>query len=293
MFSISGSDIVITVSNGGAVLGLIATAFWQADNFIGETARRDIVSHLYNAMDNPNKSVATKRIMQFYDHYLSPKLPWSHFLFNVLIFTSISMFTLLLLYLAQLNIHVFEYFTPGTESTAFWTAFFMDGFLKVFLVNYIAFSIGHYFLHRLKSFRVWVWLMAIVVDIFLKIVLFLLLTIISYYFFARLGLRFSGNTSEAINSVMPTLMHGLPFNNLSAVYLYSISISSLPLYVILTMIILANKPNWRMGIDKIFYWLPLSEHPIRLAAIGLGLVFGIFMSAATIFIRVFSYVGGA
>ena len=120
-----------------------------------------------------------------------------------------------------------------------------NGLPVVFVINYVSFFLfavaqqrtGH---HRDPS-------MFVLVDIGVRVFLFLALHTLIYTFSADWFGSFGGSRKTALSVVAPTLARSAFFQNISGVYLYATMVSALPLYVTTIKQSQALRPYVRLG----------------------------------------------
>ena len=83
----------------------------------------------------------------------------------------------------------------------------------------------------------------------------------------------------AIRAVPITIREALYFRNLTSVYIYSLLLSSFPIYVAVLVKLLAVSPKFAKVTQRALFFFPIAEKPLRAAAIVFALFAGVFCLA--------------
>ena len=145
-------------------------------------------------------------------------------------------------------------------------------FVVTFLVNCFVFSQYRRLLQSFVSDSVPRNLVLVGLDILLKATIFIVLTIFTYLVFAVTSDAFSANTRLVPGVAARTILHAIRFQNLTSVYLYSLVLSSFPVFVVVLAKLMLLSPGFARAIQAIFFWLPFEGKPLRAIAV----VFSVF-----------------
>ena len=164
-------------------------------------------------------------LLAIFDRHFSPKMTYTRFALNVLLYSCLSLLPFLILYVSL---------RPG-----FWSSLIADplarglllrqvltnGLPIVYLINHIGFALYAGLAGRkgdaLKAFGI---------DVPARIMLFLAGHAAIYVGSARMFGSFGGDAMQALGAVAPTVAGSASFGNLSGVYLYATAISAYPLF---------------------------------------------------------------
>lgn len=161
--------------------------------------------------------------------FFATDMPASQFLRNTLIASLIGLTAMLVPYVAM---------TPGFGSmlaqggpglSRFLRQVLTNGLPVVFAVNYVGFLLIASSKARSSSHRVR--MMALGLDIPIRVAIFVLLHALIYVKSADWFGSFGGSRETALRAVAPTLARSAFFENLSGVYLYATLVCALPLHV--------------------------------------------------------------
>ena len=266
-------DTVAHLSRGVGAVAILAVTFWKGDDLLSNDGRKLIAARLEATMAEPSQDA--KGVSDLLRAYFSGRLPAWRFALNVLVFTLASMLLLMIVYVAITPGFFKSLVTDRQQLSAVVSQFLLDGLIKTFAANYIGFSI---FAKRLEQgdFDP---LKSLFVDVIVKVVAFIAVTALIYQIYAQMG-SFTGSSQKALEAVRPTILAAAKFQNLTAVYLYSLAISSLPIYLAALLHAMAVRPRFSAAIQSMFFWLPFHDKPVRALAVVLGCFFGIFAMLA-------------
>ncbi|MFA3792508.1 hypothetical protein AB6T38_15455 [Aliiglaciecola sp. SL4] len=262
------SELVWSLVQAGVMPSiLLGLAIWNSDKALSEEGTQVVYSYIHGTSENPSKSKVAKEIELFLGRYFSLDNGIFNFSFNVLILTCISLFLFLCIYTSRT-----EGFYSYLMTSGFLSQFLGNGFVVTYLTNFFIFSTYSMLLGRFISAGLGVSLLMIFIDQLSKLTLFLLLTTITYIWFADFGGAFSGDKILAIKAIPETVMLALKFENLTSVYIYSLLLSSFPLFIVLIIKIMAGNEKANMLFRSILFWLPFKNKPLRF----LGCLFSVF-----------------
>jgi hypothetical protein len=269
-------QLVAHITRGlGAVAILLAT-FWKGDDLMSAEGRKLLTAKLDSAIAAPSRDEA-KNVADILRMYFSGRLPPWRFALNVLSFTIVSMLLLMLVYVPLTPQFFTSLTTDPLQRRAVGTQLLFDGFIATCIANYVGFSIfamrsEHHDFDPVRS---------LFVDLVVKVLVFIVATAVIYVAYARIHGAFTGSDQAALKAVKPTVLLAAKFQNLTAVYLYSLAISSLPLYIAALAQTMADYPRFSAAIRLAFFWLPFHDRPVRSLAVVLGCFFGLFAMLAS------------
>jgi hypothetical protein len=264
-------ELLAHISRGLGAVAILLTTFWKADELLSGDGRKILAARLDSMIEAPSH-VAAKTITDVVRIYFSGRLPARVFALNVLWFTIASMLLVLLVYIPLTPKFMTQLMTDPLQRWEMGTEFLFDGLTKTFVANYVGFSVFAIRSERDDFDPV----RSLFVDVIVKVVVFIAMTAVIYVLYARIHGSFGGSDWLALRSVKPTLLYAVKFQDLTAVYLYSLAISSLPLYITALVQAMADNPRFAAAIRRTFFWLPFHDKPIRALAVVLGCFFGLF-----------------
>ena len=251
--------------------------FWKADNILSDAGRKVIYEKISQTVADPTDSKLIEQISIFLHHYFSRNVPAIRFIFYVLSFSVASIIVMLGVYIAYTIRLASQLIYGGFARALFFRQLVGNGFVVVLLVNFSSFFFWQLFLGSgkggLETSRLYV---LFVLEIFLKVVLFIALTAATYVAFALYSGSFSGKPKIALASTIPTIYFALQFKNLTSVYLYSVAISSFPIFIVVFLLLMGRYPKIASVARGVLFWLPFENKPIRAFALLLGAFFVIF-----------------
>lgn len=256
------------------ILGL---ALWNADSALSKAGAQALYMGIRRTVDNPSESAVSRGIGEFLKEYFPGHLSPGKFFRNILLLSVSSVLVVLAIY---------TYKTPGMAqqlvTVGFLRQFIGNGLVVTFLVNCFTFAVYPYVLNAIADGSVAKNCGVIVIDILAKVALFVALTAVTYVGFTLLGLAFNGNIMQAFSAIPPTLLGAISFSNLTAVYLYSVLISSFPVFVVIFIQLMVKHPGMSKLMRKVLFWLPFDEKPIRAISVLFAVFFGMFSFALSL-----------
>jgi hypothetical protein len=257
---------------------ILVTTFWKGDDLISSAGRKLLAVRINAAIASPSRTEA-KVLSDVVRAYFAGNLPAWRFVLNVFVFTIASMLLLMLIYVPLTPGFFSSLLVDQLQRSEVVTQFLLDGLTKTFVANYVGFSI-----FAMRSVRDdFDPLKSLFVDIVVKILVFIAATAAIYVAYAHINGAFTGSARRALLAVGPTIVTAAKFQDLTAVYLYSLCISSLPLYLTALVQTMADHPGFSAAVRSIFFWLPFDEKPIRALAVVFGCFFGFFAVLASTF----------
>jgi hypothetical protein len=268
--------ILAHASRAVGAVAILVTTFWKGDDLISSDGRKLIAARINGVIAAPGEAAAIEEMVRA---YFSGRLPAVRFAANVMLFTISSMLLLLVIYIALTPNFLTSLINDPMQRSALFSQFFIDGLTKTFVANYVGFSIYSYRSERVDFDPA----KSLFIDVVIKVVVFIALTAAIYVAYANVTGAFAGKTATALAAVGPTILLAAKFKNLTAVYLYSLAISSLPLYLAALARALSDYPRFAAVIGSLFFWLPFQDKPVRALATVLGCLFAVFAVTAGIF----------
>lgn len=261
---------------------LIGVAIWNSDKIKSEDGANLMYGHISHTAEQPSQS----KISDVIDTFLKSRFSsngFMGFLLNVFILTCISLAIMLAVYTSQTS-GFYSYLT----SPGFLAQFFGNGFFVTFVTNCLILSAYPLVLERFVREGLTNAFLLMLMDQLLKIGLFLLLTAVSYIWFAEFKGAFNGSKELALKAIPDTVLLGLKFGNLTSVYIYSLLLSSFPLFIVLTIKLMANSDRARSTVQRILFWLPFKNKPLRLVGSVFAAFCGLFALLVSILLNMLS-----
>jgi hypothetical protein len=162
------------------------------------------------------------------EQFFSTKMPATQFLGNVFLFSVAGLLPVLLLYVFSSPGFASSLVEGGPALSRFLRQVVTNGLPVVFIINYIGF-----FLFALSQNKNAVRrdpVIYVLLDILVRVFVFLALHLVIYLLSADWFGSFGGSKTKALRAVAPTLARSALFENISGVYLYATLISASPLY---------------------------------------------------------------
>lgn len=161
--------------------------------------------------------------------YFSTNMPFWRFARNSLAISCAGMAPLLLLYIVLTPGFTAMLFRSGPAMVLFLRQVATNGLPVVFIVNFLSFFI--YAVHMDKYGAEHIPTHLNLLDLPMRILLFVALHGLIYVLSAEWFGSFGGGRLQALGVVAPTLVRSAFFENLSGVYFYAIVLSALPLHI--------------------------------------------------------------
>lgn len=195
------------------------------------------------------------------------------FLRNVLLFSLAGLLPVLLLYVLLSPGFASALAEGGPSLTRFLRQVVTNGLPVVLVINYVGFFLFALSNERAEQGRDPA--IYIVVDVFLRLGLFVCLHALIYVVSADWYGSFGGSRATALRVVAPTLARSAQFENISGVYFYATFVSAIPLY--------ASATRRSERLEPIVRRLPKFGGPIAIAfLISLSVAVGLSVLASAI-----------
>ncbi|WP_300038975.1 hypothetical protein [uncultured Roseobacter sp.] len=161
--------------------------------------------------------------------FFSAKMPGVKFVMNVLVFSLIGLLPVLLVYVMRAPGFASALMDGGPALSRFLRQVLTNGLPVIFIVNYVGFFL--FAVLNTKDANGRDPASFILLDLVIRVALFLVLHAFIYVLSASWFGSFGGSRATALSVVAPTLARSALFENISGVYLYATLVSALPLYV--------------------------------------------------------------
>ncbi|MEP1446353.1 MAG: hypothetical protein ABJK37_09615 [Paraglaciecola sp.] len=278
------NDILTSFSVSLASILVVCAVLWKADDVLLSSSGATIIYKSITAtVNNPETSEISKVIDNFINGYFLPKKGYTRFFKNVFTLTFASLLIALSLYTAK-TVGLFDQLL----TTGFLGQFFGNGFVVTYFVNLMVFLSYPVLIEQISMSNARTSIFILILDVLIKILIFLALTALTYIFFADFYGAFGGSKLNALKSIPPTMHLAVQFNNLTSVYLYSIILSSFPIFVVVIINLMRTNPNLSRIIRQILFWLPFEAKPLRAISIVFSLFMGLFLLILSL---IFSLIG--
>ena len=275
------NELFAQLAGGALVVAVISFVFWKADDLISKSGKELLAKLIGQSINDPERSELRQALMTFLKQYFSTRLPVLTFIGNVALLTAASITILLIIYITRTD-KLLEQLSSDSDALRFLlTQVIFNGFIVTYVVNHVAFSLYSELIDRFDIGPPRWSVAVILADALLKMLLFIGATIASYVLYAHFFGSFGGSAALAAHAAIPTVANGLRFENLTGVYLYSVAISSLPIFLIsLINLLIVSRRTARL-VQGLFFWLPFEGHPMRFIAVVLAIFAIIFYQVSS------------
>jgi hypothetical protein len=268
--AVETSSVWNLVQSGVVPAALLGLSLWNSDKVISEDGAKTLYREIEGAAKNPGGSRIAEVLEAFLRHHFSVDHGILRFLRNVLLLTLLSLFAFLAVY---------TYTTKGLVqqllTTGFLRQFFGNGFVVTFLVNTIVLLTYPLVIAWFARDSLRRNLFLLLLDLIFKVALFFFLTAITYMFFASAYGAFGDDVMNALRAVPRTIGNAIQFRNLTSVYLYSLLLSSFPVFVVMLLKLMAREPKFARAVRGLLFWLPFKSKPLRAASAVFALFCGV------------------
>ena len=141
-----------------------------------------------------------------------------------------------------------------------------------YAVNFFVLSTYRFLINSFVNDSISKNLLIVLADLTLKVLLFVTWTALTYVWFATIGNSFSGDPVTALKAVPITISEAMRFRNLTSVYMYSLVVSSFPIFVVVLIKILVVDHRAAKAVRSLLFWLPFKFKPLR----TISTIFAIF-----------------
>lgn len=266
------------LASGVTPLLFVGLAF-SNDVVFSKSTSEAITNAIKSVAQAPDQSQWSKDITSLLTEYFPPRGNPLRFWTYVFAASLASMASVLAVYCSKMPELIPQLWTRG-----FLHQFLFDGLLKVVLVNAFAYRYCH---HLIQSFvagstiKNLAWLAA---DAFCKALLFVGLTTVIYMAYAYFSGAFGGDVLSAVKSVPITIREAVQFHNLTGVYIYALPLSAFPIYLAVIVKLFVLNPGFARSVQRVIFFMPIAEKPIRAAAIVFFVFASLFSMAMAILV---------
>lgn len=279
------------LASGLAVFGLVLALLWKGDDLISKQGQETLKKAVAGALDAGPASVSAD-VRMFVERFLPPAPHTVIYMRNVALLSLAALVAVAAVYFSRVG-GFWDQFNVGRATALnFGSQLFVDGFLKVFLVNYIGLLPHRYYVARLSEARLLTCTGLLVLDVALRLLIFLVVSAIIYVCFARWFGSFGGDAMAALRSLPETYTYAARFANLTGVYLYAVAFSSLPLFFAVFLRLMVAHPKLFRVVRTLLFWMPLADKPVRLAAIFVAILLGAFGLTTSAILTPIAHAGG-
>lgn len=256
---------------------LLLMMFFGADSLVGKDASKALSEAIDATASNAKESKPARALEEFLEDNFSLTKGFANFFQSVFLLTVFSLLFFLTIYTARMSGLYGQLLTKG-----FLAQFLGNGLLITLAINCFLFTqyknlLAVFVGNSILSNFLWIF-----ADICVKAILFIGLTTIIYIGFALTTHAFGGHVADAIRAVPITIWNALYFENLTSVYLYSLLLSSVPVYLVVIIKLMTLNPGFTKAVQRMVFFLPVKEKPIRAAAVLFSAIlasFGLVMTA--------------
>jgi hypothetical protein len=262
---------------------LLGIVLWNSDKVLSKNGAKALYSAIEQTAQKPSESEISNILESFLSKYFSLKNGLITFTFNVFLLTLTSLLCLLSIY---------AYKTQGLSerllTEGFLTQFIGHGFVITLVINYFTFAAYPLFIRSFSSDSLACNLRTLFFEIFIKAGSFVLLTAFIYILFSFSRGSFGGSALLAIEAVPVTLISAVKFENLVSVYLYSLVISSFPIYVVILIKMMIVNKRFSMIVRGLLFWLPFETKPLRAVSTVFAIFTGMFSIMVSLVVTPFA-----
>ena len=272
-------DYAASLLASAAAPALFLGVAFGNDALLSKSASESITKAIRDVTTDPKSSQWTFALEELLAEYFPPRGNPLKFWTYVGAVTLISLACMLFVYCTRMPGLIAQLLTPG-----FLRQFVGNGIVITLIVNAIAYRQYRYLIGSFVSgsaLRNLFWLFA---DACLKAVLFIAVTALIYAVFALTTRAFGGHVGDALHAVPITIREALLFHNLTSVYVYSLVLSSFPIYLVVVVKLFVLHPKLALFVQRVIFFLPIAEKPIRAAALVFFLFASIFALTLSLFI---------
>ncbi|MEM1195426.1 MAG: hypothetical protein AAGH57_04935 [Pseudomonadota bacterium] len=259
---------------GGFVL-IMMTMFWGADSFISKEGRARLVNIIASYEKDGFQRVLPD-VLAVIQRYFPGRQALGKHLPNVLLLSALSLAAVSYVYWKDTGGFWNQFNSGARMERNFLAQLAFDGLLKVFIVNCIAMLAYESYMERVQNFGVIACLGLLIMDVVLRLLLFLLVSVVIWTGFVAIGGSFQGEFQAAYAALLETVQGAILFGNLTGTYLYANAIGALPLFLVVALRIISASPQVNGFVRGALFWLPWREKPLRFMLVVTCLLIAFF-----------------
>jgi hypothetical protein len=269
-------DLIAHASASTVIVGSVSFLFWKADGLLSDSGRKLIYSHITKIANEPTDPNLLETIKIFLGRYYARDIRPGTFFLYLFGFSSVSLIILLSIYIAQTDGLFVQLISDKFARATFFQYVFVNGFFVVLIVNFVGYFYDQYRFGSSTTLALRNVSKIFLAEIALKIILFVVVTAAVYVVLALLTDSFLSSPILALEAVPATILSAITFKGLTGVYLYSVAISSFPMFVIALIDFMGSHPRAAAAICGGLYFLDFENKPIRALSALLGTFLALF-----------------
>jgi hypothetical protein len=275
---------------GVSAITILSLLFWKADDVFSDSGRKLVYARIMSTAARPDDPSLAAELSGFLANYYSRHVPARRFFIYLAGFSFGPMLMMLSFYIAQTPGLLCQLLSDSMASRLFFGQVLGNGMIVLLITNFFGFLFDQMILGASPQFRSSTIYRVLILEMFVKIVIFIIVTAVVYVAYAAYAGSFSGKLELALRAVTPTIRDAIAFRNLTTVYLYAAVIASLPLFVIALIRVLSNHPSIARVTERCLFFLNFENKPVRTLAVVLGILFALFSAVAYVLISALSAV---
>lgn len=274
-------DILISAGGSLAIFGVVALVWWNFDRVLSQATREETGARIDGPGAAPDWSALQAAGCEALRNSVSPRLPAGRFLRTVLISVLCGFAVFLIAYLTMVTGFARQIVNDGFAMWRVAQSVLIYGLPVAFLCAYMSFFLQGLLLDRIERSSVKILIFYLIFDVAVRLAVFALLSVLVFAYFAQFHGRFGGSVLSAVRVVPATIASAATFSNIAGVYFYAAMFSAFPLFILLTLKIVARSPRlqaaWRFAVA----WFPIADRPLRFGVLVLAafLAAGAFVSS--------------
>jgi hypothetical protein len=269
----------------GAILGLL---FWKADDLFSDSGRKLVYARIMATASHPDDPALAAELSTFLGGFYSRKVPAKRFFGFLVGFSVGPMVMVLAFYIAQTPGLLCQLVSDPMASRLFFGQVIGDGLIVLLLSNFFGLLLDQIVFGAAPQFRSSAIYAVLLAEIFVKVIIFILVTAVVYVAYAVYADDFTGSPMRALKAVVPTIRYAIAFGNLTSVYLYATVIFSLPLFIVALIRFMSAHPSFSYFAERSLFFLNFENRPVRTLAVALGVLFALFSIIAYVIIGILS-----
>lgn len=263
--------------SASAILGLL---FWKADDLFSDSGRKLVYARIMATASRPDDPALAAELSDFLGGFYSRKVPAGRFFGFLLGFSVGTMLMVLAFYIAQTPGLFCQLLSDPMASRLFFGQVIGNGMVVLLLSNYFGLLLNQLAFGVAPRFRSSTIYVVLLVEMLVKIVIFIVVTAVVYVAYAIYADAFTGSPVRALKAVAPTIRDAIAFGNLTSVYLYATIIFSLPLFIVALIRFMSTHPSVSHVMERSLFFLNFENKPVRTLAVALGILFALFSIVA-------------